>query len=58
MSEPRKDYMYLSEEPKEYSVKIPILDPQKREVALIRVAINICPETDAKISDLQIEICD
>ncbi|MBQ7178299.1 MAG: beta-galactosidase, partial [Victivallales bacterium] len=58
MSEPRKDYMYLSEEPKEYSVKIPILDPQKRDVALIRVAINICPETDAKVSDLQIEICD
>ncbi|MBR6372816.1 MAG: hypothetical protein IKS20_06510, partial [Victivallales bacterium] len=58
LSEPGKDYMYLSEAPKEYSVKIPILDPDKRNVGSIRVAINICPETDVKVSDLQIEICD
>ena len=56
LSEPVKDYVFLTKEAKEYSVKIPIMDTKKRDVDEIRVALDICPNTNVMISDLQVTI--
>ncbi|MBR6373252.1 MAG: hypothetical protein IKS20_08725 [Victivallales bacterium] len=56
LSEPLKDYVTLTEESKDCSVKIPIMDSIKRDVDEIRVVLDICPNTSVTLSGLQVTI--